>query len=138
MAAHDHTITLASYLTMGAATLTLDGTAFSIARSVDLPEDTVWGDTYKQRLIGVQDIQATFEALNDFTDNELDEDIDALMGTAFAVDFRPATGSPSATNPAAQFTGAISNLQKTYAHGQVAKISGTIMLTSGTLTRAVA
>jgi hypothetical protein len=138
MAVHDHLVITGAKLTLGAATLSLDGVSMNWSRSVDLPEDTVWGDTFKQRLIGLQDYQGSFEALIDYTDDELDEDLDAIMGTAVAVAWNPVNTTNSATNPQIQFTGAISNLTKTIAHGQVAKVSGNIMLTSGTITRAVA
>jgi hypothetical protein len=130
MAIHDHQVITAAYLTIGSATLTLDGQSVTISHSVDLVEDSVWGDTWKQRLISLQDYQLSFEALGDQTDDELNEDLDALMGTNVAVAFRASSGAIAVTNPEYQFTGAVSNLTKTFAHGQVVKISGTIMLTT--------
>ncbi len=79
----------------------------------------------------------TFEAINDYTDNELDEDLDALMGTAVSIAFRPNSGTIAVTNPEYQFVGAISQLTKTFAFGQPPKVSGTVMLTSGGITRDV-
>jgi hypothetical protein len=122
---------------MGAATLTLDGTSATLQHSCDLVEDTVWGDTFKQRLVSLQDYQASFEALIDYTDNELDEDLDSLMGTTFAFAFRPTSSATATTNPEYQFTGGISSLQKAFQLGQIAKVSGAVMLTSGTLVRDV-
>lgn len=137
MAAHDHIVVLNPALTLGAATLTLDGTSATLQHSCDLVEDTVWGDTFKQRLISLQDYQASFEALLDYTDNELDEDLDAIMGTSIAFAFKPVNDTIAATNPEYQFQGGVSNLQKTFALGQTAKVSGTVMLLSGGITRDV-
>ena len=130
MAVNDHQVITRAALTIGSATLTLDGTSASLQHMVDLVEDQVWGDTFKQRLVGLQDYQLQFEAFNDYTDNELDEDLDALMGTSVAIAFKPSSVAIAVTNPEYQFTGAVSNLTKTYQHGQVAKVSGTIMLTT--------
>jgi hypothetical protein len=130
MAAHDHQVILAAYLTIGSATLTLDGQSVTLTQSVDLVEDGVWGDTHKQRLVSLQDVQLQFEALQDNTDNELNEDLDAAVGTNVAVAFRASSASIGPDNPEYQFTAALSNLTKVFAHGQVAKISGTLMLTT--------
>ena len=125
-----HQVITAGALVIGTATVTLDGVSMTWSDSVDLPEDTVWGDTYKQRLIGLRDYSGSFEALGDNTDNELDEDLDAVLGTSVAITWRSSSGGIAATNPEFQFTGAISNLTKTFAHGQVYKVSGTIMQTT--------
>ena len=130
MAIHDHQVVLTSRLTIGSATLTLEGQSATLTHSVDLADDTVWGDTYKQRLVALMDYQLSFEALNDYTDNELDEDLDALMGTNVATAYSPSSGAISVTNPEYQFTGAVSSLVKTYSLGQVAKVGGTVMLTT--------
>lgn len=138
MAANDHQVILNALLTLGSATVTLDGTSITDVWSQELPEDTCFGDTFKQRKLSVQDQQLQFEAWNDYTDNELDEDLEALKGTAFAVAYRPSSGAIAVTNPEIQFTGALTNLQKTFQHGQIAKVSGSLMLTSGTVTRDIA
>lgn len=131
MAAHDHQVIMAAYLTLGSAALTLDGVQATLTTSVEFDEDTVWGDLWKQRKISLGDVQLTFEAINDYTDNELDEDLDALIRTEIACALRPDSGAISATNPEYQFTGAVSTLQKTFQHGKVPRVSGTVMLTSG-------
>lgn len=130
MAAHDHQVILAAYLTIGSATLTLDGQMATITHTVDLENDEVWGDSWKQRLISLQDYKLDFEVLQDETDNELNEDLDALMDTNVAVAFRASSAGISATNPEYQFTGAVQNLVKTFAHGKVAKITGSVVLTT--------
>lgn len=133
-----HQTILAGALTIGSATVTLDGVSMTWNHTVNLVDDTVWGDTFEQALIGVQGYNGSFEAMSDNTDNELDEDLDALMATSVAVAWKASTAAISVTNPEFQFTGAISNLTKTYAHGQVAKVSGQIKLTtSATVTRDV-
>ena len=130
MAANDHQVITAGALTLGAATVTLDGVSMTWNNTVDAVEDTVWGDTYKQRLVGLGDYGGTFEAFNDHTDNELDEDLEALLRTSFAVAWKPNSGAISVTNPEYQFTGTLTALTKTYAHGQVPKVTGTLVLTT--------
>lgn len=133
-----HTVILNGYLSLGGTVISCDVVSMTITHSVDLPEDTAFCDSWKQRLIGVQDYQVAFEAYNDHTDNALDEDLDALMATHFAAAWRPTGDAISASNPEVQFTGAIGTLTKTYAHGAVAKVSGTIMQsTSAGITRDV-
>lgn len=130
MAAHDHHVITAALLTLGSVTVTLDGTTMQWNHSVDLVDSTVWGDTFKQKLISLQDYGGSFEANNDLTDNELDEDLDAAMATNVAVAWRPSSGAIAVTNPELQFTGAMSNLQKTLTHGQVYKVSANVQLTT--------
>ena len=57
----------AGRLTLGAATVTLDGVTMTWNNTVEAVDDTVWGDTYKQRLIGLGDYGGSFEAINDHT-----------------------------------------------------------------------
>ena len=67
---------------------------------------------------------------NDHADDALDEDMEALLATSFAVAWRASDGAIAVGNPEYQFTGSLSSLNKTYAMGQIAKISGTIMMTT--------
>jgi len=125
-----HLVVLDGYLTLGGTSIHPDSLSFTVTHNVELVDDTVFGDNFKQKLIGIQDYQLSFEAENDHADDALDEDIEALIATNFAVAWRASDGAISTSNPEYQFTGALSSVAKTYAMGQIAKISGTISITT--------
>lgn len=134
-----HLVVLKGFLSMGGTNIHPDTLAFNTSHSVELVDDTVFGDTFKQRLIGLQDYQLSFEAENDHADDLLDEDIEALIGTSFSTIWRASDAAIGLGNPSYTFTGSFSTVNKTYAMGQIAKISGTILITtSATVTRATA
>ena len=134
-----HTVVMDGYITMGGTNFHTDTMSFSSSHSVELVEDTVFGDNFHQRLIGLQDYQMSWEAENDHADDALDEDVEALIATNFAVAWRASDGAISTSNPEYQFTGSFSNVTKTYVMGQIAKISGAIaMTTTAAVTRDVA
>ena len=125
-----HLVVLDGFISMGGTNFHPDTLSFSSSHSVELVEDTVFADNFHQRLVGLQDYQMTWEAENDHADDALDEDVEALIGTSFAVAWRASDGAIAVGNPEYQFTGSFSNVTKTYAMGQIAKISGTIMMTT--------
>jgi hypothetical protein len=133
-----HIVTNNSYLSLGGTVVSTDSTSINPTQSAELQDDTCFGDTFHQRLVGLQDYQLQVELNNDYADDALDEDIEALLGTSFAVAWKPVATTISTSNPEYQFTGAISSINKTHAVGQITKISLTIMIsTSAGVTRDV-
>lgn len=125
-----HLVTLNGYLSLGGTVVSTDTASMNTTHGVDLIDDNNFGDLWHQRVIGAQDFQMAFEASNDLVDDALDEDIEALIATNFAVAMRHDGGAISASNPEYQFTGSFSSIQKTFQWNTLAKISGTIMLTT--------
>lgn len=125
-----HIVVMDGFISMGGTNIHPDTLSFTVTHSTELVEDTVFADNFHQRLIGLQDYQVAFECENDHADDALDEDIEALIATNFAVAWRASDGAISTSNPEYQFTGSFSSITKTYAMGQIAKISGTIMMTT--------
>lgn len=103
----------------------------------ELPDDTTFGDTFRNCLNSIKTLECEIECHNDFADNDFDEDVDALFGTAFAVAIRPVNTTIAATNPEYQFTGAIESLERTFAIGEVSTVKLSIKLSSGSYTRDV-
>lgn len=125
-----HTVITGGYLSLGGTDVSGDTHSMTADETNDLPEDTAFGDTFKQRLIGLRDYQMSIEMYNDFADDALDEDLEALLGTSFAVAWRPDDGAISTSNPEYQFTGAISSISKGHSIGGVATVSLTIQQTT--------
>jgi hypothetical protein len=68
--------------------------------NAELQDDTVMGDTTRSRTPGLLDWTLTVEYLQDFADNDIDEDLFALIGAAaFAIAVRPVNTTISASNP---------------------------------------
>ena len=134
-----HQVANGSFISLGGTDMSSDGTSISDAHSTDLPEDTSFADTFKQRLIGLQDYQLSLEFNQNYVDDGLDEDLEALKATNFAVLWRPDDAVVGTGNPEYQFTGAISSMTKTHQLNNVMTVSVTIMnTTTATVTRAVA
>ena len=90
------------------------------------------GDIFMSRLAGVRDYGVTPVFSDEYDAGDLDEDIDALWGTIFAVAWRPDAGVRSATNPEYQFMGVLSSDQAGGAFGDAAvRTLGAIMIASG-------
>ena len=125
-----HGVTTNAYLLLSATEVSTYLKSLQASETFDLPDDTCMGDTYKQRLVGVGDYQLSGEFNNDYVDNLLDEVIEGLKGTNFAVAWRPVNTTIAAGNPEYQFTGSFSSLVKKHTHGQPHGLTFTIMLTT--------
>jgi hypothetical protein len=125
-----HTVITGGFLSLGGTDVSADTKSISASESAELQDDTCFADTWRQRLVGLRDYQLQAELHNDAVDDALDEDLEALLGTSFAVAWRYDDGAISTGNPEYQFTGAISSINKTVAVGEVNKVSLTIMLTT--------
>lgn len=131
-----HIVATDCYVSLGSAQSS-HGTSVSLNLGDDLPDDTCFGDSFHQCLNGLQTCEAEFEFNNDFADNDLDEDLESLRGTQFAVAIRPVNTTIAATNPEYQFTGAASSVERTFEVGEVGKVKVSVKLASGTFTRDV-
>lgn len=107
--------------------------------SAELLDDTVMGDTTRSRKGGLLDWSVEVEVLQDFVDDGLDEDMFALVGTAFTVIVRPdksdgvGTGNPNYTGTAIlEGWNPISN-----SVGELATVTFTVQ-SAGALSRATA
>lgn len=63
--------------------LTADMTQHEITQTIDLPDDTSYGDTFRQRLIGVRDAQFTLGGFIEWAGaTDIDTVLNSKMGTA--------------------------------------------------------
>jgi hypothetical protein len=127
-----------AYLSLNSSDVSTHLESLSVTHSQETPDDTTMGATFRRFLPGLQtyELEAVFH--NDFTDNDLDEDLFALMGTTFPVAWRPSkTDAISATNPEYQFTGCLGEGSTGGTVGEIDKFTVKIMLSSGTVTRDV-
>jgi hypothetical protein len=82
MSVHDHTVILGAKIFIDKYDFSSDFNAHSIGQTVELPEDTNYGDTFKQRLIGLRDMSFSIAGNVDASDGLTDEDtiITSKMG----------------------------------------------------------
>ena len=89
-----HEVALSSKIYLAQFDLSADLNAHTITHTTNLPEDTTYGDTYKQRLIGEQDAEfslAGFMDLSDVTDQDTNlasvlatQDVSAIIASSGA------------------------------------------------------
>ena len=73
--------------------------------SAEMLDDTAMGDTTKSRKGGLKDWSVDLDLYQDYADDQIDEDIFALVGTTFEVQVAANGGTPSADNPVYTGTG---------------------------------
>jgi hypothetical protein len=103
-------------------------------------DDTVFGDTFKNRIAGLQDYQMAIGLKDDVADNDVDEDIFALWASngALAVQWGyEQSFTETATNPEYQFTAMLLSDQAGGNVGEEAPRSLSIAIASGSITRDV-
>jgi hypothetical protein len=126
-----------AYLSVGGTNISGDVEELSVNREQELQDDTCMGDTFRNKLGGLQNLELEVTLHNDYVDDGLDEDLEALIGTTFAVAYRPDAGAISTSNPEYQFTGVLGEGGSGGTVGEIDKKSITLTIASGTLTRDV-
>ena len=102
-------------------------------------EDTVFGaPNFKARIVGFQDLELGLQFREELTDDLLDEDVAALFGTTFAVEYRYKQGGRSANNPGYTATMMLTQEQAGGTIGAGAQKSITLKIASGSITRNIA
>ena len=129
---------LQSRLSIGGNDMVGHLTSLTATHSQAELDDTVLGDTFKNRLAGLQDYQLSVGLNDDIADDDLDEDTFALWATngSLAIQWgylQSFTESP--TNPEYQFTGILLSDQVGGGVGEEAKRQWSIAIASGSLTR---
>ena len=133
-----HFVYTNAYLSLGGTDVSGHLRSIQANHSQDTPDDPIMGDEFMSRLAGVRDYGVTPVFSDDYDAGDLDEDIEALWGTTFAVAWRPDNGAISTSNPEYQFTGVLSSDQAGGAFGDAAtRTLGAIMIATGVVTRAV-
>ena len=103
----------------------------------ELLDNTAMGDDTRSRVGGLKDWTLTVEFYQDFADNDLDEQLFALVGTTTTVAIRPVNTTASATNPEYTGTAILESAPPLGgAVGELAMITATFR-SAGTLTRGV-
>jgi hypothetical protein len=102
-------------------------------------EATVFGNTYKARTYGLQDMQSKGNLHWSVTDNEIDEIMEALFGSAaIAVQYGYLQSATETTsNPEYNYTAMLLNLDTGGGAGELAEGSFSVAITTSTLTRDV-
>ena len=133
-----HFVYTNAYLSLGGTDVSGHLRSIQANHNQDTPDDPTMGDVFMSRLAGVRDYGVTPVLSDDYDAGDLDEDIDALWGTTFAVAWRPVNEAISTSNPEYQFTGVLSSDQAGGAFGDAAvRTLGAIMIATGEVTRAV-
>lgn len=103
-------------------------------------DDTIFGDTFRNRICGLQDYEMAIGLRDDIADNEVDEDIFALWASngSLAVQWGYLQSfTESATNPEYQFTGMLTSDQVGGSVGEGANRQLNVKMAAGDLTRDV-
>jgi hypothetical protein len=131
MAVHDHQVVLSPKIYLAEFDLSSDMNAHGIAQTVDLPDDTCYGDTFKQRLTGLRDI--SFSLAGNWDAFDALEDQDTLLTSKMAVNNVPLIITPNspAVGDACEF-GLVAQAQYSpqAQHGQILKWSASGNLAS--------
>lgn len=127
--------------------LSLGGTDFvgfvhsiQATHSQDEIDDTVFGDTFKNRIAGLQDYSLSVGLRDDLTDDGVDEDVFALWASnpSLAVEWGYLQSfTESATNPEYQCTMMLTNDQAGGGVGEGANRTLQLVISSGSITRDV-
>lgn len=127
-----------AYVSLGGTDMSAYVKSVTLNYSAEMLDDTAMGDTTRVNLGGLKNWSVEVEFNQDFTDNELDEDLFALVGASTAVVIRPVKSSLVGTsNPNYTGTGVMESYTPiSGAVGDLLPASVTIQ-SAGTLTRAV-
>ena len=75
-----HTVHTDVQIFLGAFNLSGDANSFSESRSQGTPEDSTFGNSFRQRLPGVRDVSFALAGFSDFDENEVDSQLHAGFG----------------------------------------------------------
>ena len=127
------------YVSLGGTDMSAYVKSVTINYAAEMLDDTAMGDTTRVNLGGLKNWSVEVEFNQDFTDNELDEDLFALVGTSTAVVIRPVKSTVVGTsNPNYTGTGVMESYSPIGGSvGDLAPASCTIQ-SAGALSRATA
>lgn len=99
----------ASYITIGGTDMSSWFTDLTLDASYEAVDDTAFGDTFRSRVIGLQDgsISGTFHM--DYAAAATYATISALIGTAAAFVVKKDSGATATTNPSFSFSALITD-----------------------------
>jgi len=87
-------------LTVNAVDLSDHVRSITLNHSADSLDETAMGDTFRNRIAGLQDWSVDVEFLADFAAGEVDATLNALVGgSAITLSIKADAGAASATNP---------------------------------------
>lgn len=93
-------------VTVNSVDLSDQCTAATVNRVVEALEATAFGDTARKFTAGLQNNELTLTMYMSYAASETYATLASLVGTTTNITVKPASGSPSATNPAFTITGA--------------------------------
>ena len=130
---------LASRLSLGGSDMVSHLNSLTATHTQADLDDTVFADTFKNRIGGLQDYQMAAGLLDDLADNDLDEIMFAFWAAnSIAVQWGYLQSfTESAVNPEYQLTMQLLSDQVGGGVGEEAKRSISLAIASGTLTRDV-
>jgi hypothetical protein len=134
-------VLLASYLAVNGVDISANVTKIEVVANIEKKDVTVFTSLgWKEYKGGLKSGQVSFEVFNDFTDNELDEDMWTLFiaGDPVSFEARSVNTVASATNP--KYTGSFLIEKWSPISGKVGDVNGASYSyeTSGAITRGVA
>lgn len=125
-------------VTVNTVDLTNQCTSATLNRTIEALEATAFGDTARKFTGGLQNNELTLTLYMSYAATETYATLSGLVGTTTTVKVKPATGSPSSTNPEFTLTGTYLETLPVAngAYGELSTID--ITFTGGTYTVAVA
>lgn len=93
-------------MTVNSVDLSDQATSATLTVRYDALESTAFGDTSRKFTAGLGDHELTIDLYMSYAASETYATLASLVGTTTTVKVKPATGSPSATNPEMTLTGA--------------------------------
>lgn len=127
------------FVSLGGTDMSAYVKSVTLNYAAEMLDDTAMGDTTRVNLGGLKNWSVEVEFNQDFTDNELDEDLFALVGASTAVVIRPVKSTVVGTgNPNYTGTGVMESY--TPISGSVGDLlpASCVIQSAGTLTRATA
>jgi len=131
MPAHDHQVTLSPRIYIAQFDLSGDMNAHSIGQAVELPDDVNYGDTFKQRKIGLRDM--SFSMAGNVDQYDATKDQDSVLHSKMGINNVPiivTQNSPAIGGPCEFGLAAFGQYAPQGTHGQVFKYSAAAVLAS--------
>ena len=100
-----------AYVSLGGSNLSTYVKGVTFTREVEAQDDTTMGMTTRSNLPGLVNWNLQIEFRSDYADNLLDEILDGLVGSVFAVALRAENATISTGNPEWQASGMITSQQ---------------------------
>ena len=88
-----------AYFVLNSVNLSANVKSIRLPYGVESLDDTAMGDTTRTHLGGLKTWSIEVDLLQDYASSSTDQTLNALVGSTYAFEIRPTSGSVSATNP---------------------------------------